>query len=148
MAERVKDRVRDHFERKIDRLHRAADIITFPLAPLDGAIHGIARGALNWLTDTHPEEKPKPCNETCLPPQPQSCFAPPPPPASYAYPPAPSPPPPPPPYYTNPSQPGPGYPYPPYSYYNTGGHTNTGNDNNSSGQTNNGAVKFGNIGSS
>ncbi|KAI5349272.1 PREDICTED: heterogeneous nuclear ribonucleo [Prunus dulcis] len=53
----VKNQVRDSFEQGFDSLHSVADVVTFPLAPLDGAIHGTSRGVLNWLTDTHPEDR-------------------------------------------------------------------------------------------
>ncbi|XVF62468.1 hypothetical protein PTKIN_Ptkin09bG0010300 [Pterospermum kingtungense] len=80
--------------------------VTFPLAGVDGAIHGVARGLVNWLTDTHPEDnkkekakcgnaEPTPNNHYYAPaPAPTQTFALPYPHAySYGYPPA-SPPPP------------------------------------------------------
>ncbi|ONI28070.1 hypothetical protein PRUPE_1G121000 [Prunus persica] len=54
-SHQVKNQVRDTVEEGFDNLHRVADVVTFPLAPLDGAIHGTARGVVNWLTDTHPD---------------------------------------------------------------------------------------------
>ncbi|KAH7516324.1 hypothetical protein FEM48_Zijuj10G0123000 [Ziziphus jujuba var. spinosa] len=50
-------KARDSVERGFDSLHRIADVVTFPLASLDGAIHGTARGILNWLADNHPEDR-------------------------------------------------------------------------------------------
>ncbi|KDP21776.1 hypothetical protein JCGZ_00563 [Jatropha curcas] len=161
MDERIADLMRDHFER-LDRLHRATDNMTFPFAQLDRAVHGgvvhsvaihrVSRsgGLLNWGTDTHLEEIPKPFSNTytikSISPPP-----PPPPPIHYSY--APTWPPQynfvhhhhhhydPPPPQTPPSQ-------PPHPNHNSGGHTNTGSGNNSSGQSNDGAIKVANFGSS
>ncbi|XP_021822503.1 RNA-binding protein FUS-like [Prunus avium] len=65
-SKQVKNQVRDTFEGGFDTLHRVADVVTFPLAPLDGAIHGTARGVLNWLTDNHPEDRSN-SKQKCLP---------------------------------------------------------------------------------
>ncbi|KAL6293012.1 hypothetical protein ACE6H2_001154 [Prunus campanulata] len=65
-SHQVKNQVRDSFEQGFDSLHRVADVVTFPLAPLDGAIHGTARGVLNWLTDTHPGDRSN-SKQKCLP---------------------------------------------------------------------------------
>ncbi|KAK9911613.1 hypothetical protein M0R45_035509 [Rubus argutus] len=68
----VKDEVRDKIERGIVKLHKATDSVTSlcrPLAIADGVVHGIARGALNWITDMPSaqdhhctDEKPKPAS--------------------------------------------------------------------------------------
>ena len=116
----VKNQVRGSIEHGFDTMHRVADNVTFPLAAVDGAIHGVARGVLNWLTDTHPEDRKK--KKKCKPghgtPPPNPYYyapAPPPPSAygqpypyvyNYGYPPAPplppGPPQPSPQYQTNP----------------------------------------------
>ncbi|KAK9928248.1 hypothetical protein M0R45_025394 [Rubus argutus] len=62
-SKEVKDKVRDSVERGFDKLHRITDTVTFGLAPLDGAIHGVARGVFNWLTDQHPQERTKDCKD-------------------------------------------------------------------------------------
>ncbi|KAF3456338.1 hypothetical protein FNV43_RR00988 [Rhamnella rubrinervis] len=56
-SKQVKNQVRDNVEQGFNSLHKVADAVTFPLAPLDGAIHGTARGIFNWLLDKHPEDK-------------------------------------------------------------------------------------------
>ncbi|EEF42348.1 arp2/3 complex-activating protein rickA [Ricinus communis] len=126
MGERVKDRVRDVVEQKVDTLHKIADVVTFPLAPVDGAIHGVARGLLNWLTDAHPDEdKPKPESKPS-----SNTYAPPPPPPYQGYPTLPAPgyappsqyancyptPPPPSSHYSLPSLPTPASAYGPRAY--------------------------------
>ncbi|XVE82252.1 hypothetical protein DITRI_Ditri15bG0133200 [Diplodiscus trichospermus] len=63
----VRNQVRDGIEQGFDAMHRVADAVTFPLAAVDGAFHGVARGVLNWLTDTHPEEKTKKKKKKCKP---------------------------------------------------------------------------------
>lgn len=45
----VKNKVRDKVEGGFDKLHGFADTVTFPLAPLDGAIHGTARSRYSQL---------------------------------------------------------------------------------------------------
>ncbi|WRX22496.1 hypothetical protein QQP08_014983 [Theobroma cacao] len=102
---RVKNQVRDSIEHGFDGMHRVADAVTFPLAAVDGAIHGVARGVLNWLTDTHPEDRKKKCKpgHAAPPPPPNPYYSAPAPPSAYAqsypyaynygYPPPPPPPP-------------------------------------------------------
>ena len=51
----VKNQVRDSVEQEFYSLFKVADVTTFPLASLEGAIHGSARGFFNWLQDEHPE---------------------------------------------------------------------------------------------
>ncbi|XVE82251.1 hypothetical protein DITRI_Ditri15bG0133100 [Diplodiscus trichospermus] len=86
-SHQVKNQVRDSIEQGFDTMHRVADTVTFPLAAVDGAIHGVARGVLNWLTDTHPEDKTKKKKKKCKPATPS-----PPPPNPYYIAPAPLPP--------------------------------------------------------
>lgn len=116
----VKNQVRDTVEQGFDTLHRVADVVTFPLAPLDGAIHGTARGILNWVTDTHPEDRlntKKNPLKGCVP-APAPGYGPPSPHGNYAPPPSP-------PSYNYPAQSIPGHPYWPYPYnYN---HSNADN---------------------
>ncbi|CAB4262145.1 unnamed protein product [Prunus armeniaca] len=40
----VKDQMRDFVEKEIDNAHKVVDAITSPIAPLDGVVHGVARG--------------------------------------------------------------------------------------------------------
>ena len=71
----AKIQLRDAVEHGIDKLHKIADVVTAPVAPLDGAVHGFCRGFANRLTDTHPEDttNKKPCESPCNkgPQQPQ-----------------------------------------------------------------------------
>ncbi|KAK9928246.1 hypothetical protein M0R45_025392 [Rubus argutus] len=62
-SKEVKNKVRDSVERGFDKLHRITDTVAFGLAPIDGAIHGVARGIFNWLTDQHPQERTKDCKD-------------------------------------------------------------------------------------
>lgn len=52
-----KDKTKYVIEDAIDGVHEVADVITAPLGPVDGSIHGIARGALNCLIDEHPNKE-------------------------------------------------------------------------------------------
>ncbi|KAF3456339.1 hypothetical protein FNV43_RR00989 [Rhamnella rubrinervis] len=137
----VKNQVRDCFEQGFDSAHRVADVVTFPLAPLDGAIHGTARGVFNWLLDKHPEDRSRPNNPNSGSQQPQNHQ-----PQPYNYQPQPQyyPPPPPPQNY-------PGHPYPGYPYNSVAGpqtiHGITNKTGNNNG-ANSGAIKVGNIGGS
>ncbi|KAF3455670.1 hypothetical protein FNV43_RR00310 [Rhamnella rubrinervis] len=68
----VKNQVRDCIEQGFDSVHRVADVVTSPLAPLDGAIHGTARGICNWLLDKHPEDRSRGSNRNSGSQQPQT----------------------------------------------------------------------------
>lgn len=77
-SEQVKDKVKNVVVGAFDTAHRVADVVTFPLAPVDGAIHGAAIGISNWLLDKHPGEEdkcgppaPVPCNKNNSPSPPQ-----------------------------------------------------------------------------
>ncbi|KAH7513461.1 hypothetical protein FEM48_Zijuj12G0202300 [Ziziphus jujuba var. spinosa] len=136
-SKQVKNQVRDSVERGFDSLHRIADVVTFPLAPLDGAIHGTARGILNWLTDNHPEDRSNGHNHN------NDHSNGPPPPGPPQYPPQP-------PYY--PPQPYPGYPsgYPgrQNGKYDNSGQQKIHGIKNKTGKNkgnDNGAVKIGNF---
>ncbi|KAF3455661.1 hypothetical protein FNV43_RR00301 [Rhamnella rubrinervis] len=144
-SHQVKNQVRDCFEQGFDSAHRVADVVTFPLAPLDGAIHGTARGIFNWLVDKHPEDKSRCNNPNSGPQQPQNFQAPPqnypgqPQPYNYQAQPQ---------YYPPPPQHYPGQPYPGYPYNSVAGgqdiHGITNQTGNNNGP-NSGAIKVGNL---
>ncbi|KAF3456333.1 hypothetical protein FNV43_RR00983 [Rhamnella rubrinervis] len=142
----VKNQVRDCFEQGFDSAHRVADVVTFPLAPLDGAIHGTARGLFNWLLDEHPGDRSRGNNPNSGSQQPQNHQAPPqnypgqPQPYNYQAQPQ---------YYPPPPQHYPGQPYPGYPYNGIGGPQTIHGINNKTGDNNgpnSGAIKVGNIG--
>ncbi|KAF3456331.1 hypothetical protein FNV43_RR00981 [Rhamnella rubrinervis] len=104
--------------------------------PLDGAIHGTARGICNWLLDKHPEDRSRPNNPNSGSQQPQP----------YNYQPQPQYYQPPPPQHNYPAQPYPGYPYNSVAGAQDihGISNQTGNNNG----PNSGAIKVGNLGGS
>ncbi|KAF3456336.1 hypothetical protein FNV43_RR00986 [Rhamnella rubrinervis] len=159
-SHQVKNQVRDCFEQGFDSAHRVADDVTFPLAPLDGAIHGTARGLFNWLLDEHPQDRSRGNNPNSGSQQPQNHQAPP-----QNYPGQPQYHPSPPQnhqpqqynyaaqlqYYPPPPQHYPGQRYPGYPYNSIGGPQTIHAINNKTGDNNganSGAIKVGNIGGS
>ena len=69
----VRNQVWNNFEQGFNSLHKVADVVTFPLVPLHGAIHGTARGLFNWLVDEHPEDRSRGHNDNNSSQHPQNC---------------------------------------------------------------------------
>ncbi|XVF66122.1 hypothetical protein PTKIN_Ptkin10aG0009400 [Pterospermum kingtungense] len=54
----VRNQVSDYVEYEFDRLHRRiADRMVYPLAAVEGAVQGVARGVHNLVTHKHPTDR-------------------------------------------------------------------------------------------